>query len=194
MKFKNLLIEDTHSPATDEDIKVLEYELDCTIPNDYLAFLKACNGGYLEYEILVEFENKTNEYLSFCCLYRAGSQDEWECNPFELLQEKKGEGFPQRGVLPIARDGGSSVLYLDLRDGYKVVAYIQGLPGWTGAREKSTVIELAGSFEEYLHKLTLSEETIENHIENFNVDATTVNATIEWLDSVGVEWREVYKD
>ncbi|WP_092026046.1 SMI1/KNR4 family protein [Marinobacter zhejiangensis] len=193
MRYKNLIVDDPGTPATEKEIGVLEEALGCALPEDYVQFLKACNGGYLEYDTLVEFEDGTSEYLSFSGLYQASDSCEWECNPFELKQERKNADFPREKVLPIGRDGGSSRLFIDLRGGYKVVAFVQGLPEWTGPRTKDSLVVLADSFDEYLEILTLCDETIEHHIESFNVTEESVQATIEWLDSAGTAWREQYQ-
>ncbi len=193
MKYRNLLIEDTNQLATDAEIMSIENELGTSLPNDYKKFLKSCNGGYLEYDILINFENEKSEYLCFSSLYRASRDDDWECNPFELRQARKQEGFPEAGVIPIARDGGSSMLYLDMREGCKVVAFVQGLPEWTGLRQEDSLVVVANSFDEYLDKLTISDEMIKDHIENFKITEDSVNATIEWFDSIGLEWRDKYR-
>ena len=193
MKYRNLLIEDTNSNATHAEIESIENELGMPLPNDYKEFLKSCNGGYLEYDILINFEKGRSEYLCFSSLYSASNENDWECNPFELNEARKQEGFPQTGILPIARDGGSSMLYLDLRDGYKVVAFVQGLTEWTGLRQEDSIVIVANSFGEYLEKLTISDEMIKDHIENFKVSEDSVNSTIDWFDSIGLEWREKYR-
>lgn len=194
MKYRNLIIEDTNQPVTDAEIRSIEKELGTDLPEDYKAFLKSCNGGYLEYDILISFKNGSTEYLCFSSIYAAKGETDWESNPFELRQARKQDGFPQEGVIPIARDGGSSVLFLDLRDGYKVVAFVQGLPEWTGLRQEDALVVIAESFDEYLNKLTISDEMVKEHIENFEVSESSVESTLEWLDSIGLEWREKYRE
>lgn len=195
MKYKNLIIEDTHSPAQESDIKTLERTLGKPLPEDYKAFLRSCNGGYLEYDILLEAGKTSAEYLSFSTLYHVSSECENECenecesNPFELNQAKQQAGFPNVGVLPIGGDGGSNVLYLDLREGEQVVASVSGLPQWTGLRQDSALVRVANSFSEYIDKLTISDETIKHHIENFKVTEATAAATLDWFDSAGLQWR-----
>lgn len=193
MKYRNLLFEDTNPPASDAEISAVERELGGSLPDDYKAFLRSCNGGYLDYDILIHFDNGQSEYLSFSGLYKVGLDDNWESNPFELKQARKLQGYPDTGVIPIARDGGSSVLYLDLREGCRVVAFIHGLPEWTGSRQDDAWVVVAGSFEEYLDQLTISDETIESHITDFEVFESSVNATIEWFDSIGLEWRDKFR-
>ncbi len=194
MKYRHLVIEETSQQASDLEIKSIEDELGVSLPNDYKAFLKSCNGGYLEYDVLINFDNEDSEYLSFSSLYRASRDDDWECNPFELRQAKKQAGFPEMGVIPIARDGGSSMLYLDMREGYKVVAFVQGLPEWTGLRQKDALVVVAESFDDYLSQLTISDEMIKDHIEHFDISEASVNATVEWFDSIGPQWRDKFRE
>lgn len=193
MKYRNLLFDDTNPPASDADISAVECELGVSLPDDYKAFLTSCNGGYLDYDILIRFDKGRSEYLSFSSLYKVAPDDDWECNPFELKQARRQQGYPDTGVIPIARDGGSSVLYLDLREGCRVIAFIHGLPEWTGLRQDDAWVVVAGSFEEYLDQLTISDETIDSHITNFEVSESSVNATIEWFDSIGLEWRDKFR-
>ncbi|QHJ10948.1 hypothetical protein FX988_01170 [Paraglaciecola mesophila] len=189
MKYKNLIIEDAHPPAQASEINLLEEMLKKQLPNDYKSFLRSCNGGYLDYDILLEVGKTSAEYLSFSTLYPLSCEDEWESNPFELNQAKQQADFPNVGVLPIGGDGGSSVLYLDLRNGGQVVASVSGLPQWTGLRQESSLVLVANSFNEYLNKLTILDETIKHHIENFLVSEETVASTLEWFDSIGPQWR-----
>lgn len=193
MKYRNLILEEANQPATDAEIESLEGELGSKLPEDYRLFLKSCNGGYLEYDTLIHFEEGPSEYLCFSELYSVNSTKEWGCNPFQLRQARTHEAFPNKGVIPIARDGGSSILYLDLRDGYKIVALVLGLPEWTGLRQEDSLVVVADSFDEYLQKLTISDAMIREHIENFEISETSVRSTIEWLDSVGLDWRNKYR-
>ncbi|MDA9003979.1 SMI1/KNR4 family protein [bacterium] len=194
LRYTHLIVDEVGGPVDDKDIELLEKQLGCALPDDYTAFIRACNGGYLEYSILVEFENGKSEYLSFCSLYKVHGEGDWECNPFELRHEWEGDELPPGKVLPIARDGGSSRLYLDLREGYKVAAYVQGLPEWTGLQKKDSLVVLADSFDEYLGKLTISDESIQYHVKNFDVSENSIRETLKWLDSMGTGWRRKYRE
>ena len=98
----------------------------CRLPEDYRQFLKACNGAYVEYDVLATLANGDEESLSFS-LYRLDLDEVYESNPFELEQLRTQPGFPAIGLLPIGRDGGASVLLLDLREGRQDVAHGCGL-------------------------------------------------------------------
>ncbi|WP_342514084.1 SMI1/KNR4 family protein [Sporosarcina sp. FSL K6-1522] len=48
--FTNLLLADSiNEPVTQEEIEAAEATLDVTLPDDFLAFLKRSNGGYVNY-------------------------------------------------------------------------------------------------------------------------------------------------
>lgn len=86
------------------------------------------------------------------------------------------------------------MLYLDLREGYEVVAFVHGLPSWTGLRQQDSLVNVASSFDEYLEKLHISDDSAEAHISTFEVSPDTVRATIEWLDSGNQGWRVKFKE
>ncbi|QDQ88376.1 SMI1/KNR4 family protein [Alcaligenaceae bacterium SJ-26] len=193
LQYQNRWIETTQPPASEQALEHIETVLGTTLPEDYKNFLRTVNGGYLEYDLSVSFEDGSHEYLSFSALFHADMADEWESNPFELTQARQHPDFPRFGVLPIARDGGSSVLYLDLRQGCQIVAHVAGLPAWTGKRQQDTLLVVASSFDDYLQRLTLSKETILGHIQAFDATPDTVQATLEWFDSAGKTWRQAYQ-
>jgi len=193
MLYKNLYIEDINQAASDQEIQLLEQTLEASLPEDYKDFLRICNGGYLEYEIEITFEDGNSEYMCYGSLYQLNSSETWESNPFELKNERGVEGFPEK-VLPIARDGGSSKLFLDLRDGGGVIAYLQGLPGWTGLRQTDCLVKVADTFTEYLSKLQITDLMVKDHIESMHLTEEAIKLTMEWFDSGAEGWRNKFKD
>ena len=70
------------------------------------------------------------------------------------------------------------------------MAFVEGLPEWTGLRTESAFIELARSFDEYVDKLRIDREMV---IDQLRQDAKTiahVDATEEWLYIGMPKWRE----
>lgn len=193
-QYRGLMLEDTREGASDAALAQLEARLGASLPQDYRQFLKTCNGAYLDYDVVATLTNGDQELLSFS-LYGLDPQQEWESNPFELEQLRENPDFPASGLLPIGRDGGASVLLLDLRDGRQdVAAMVAGLPAWTGRRQQGDeFVVLAESFNGYLDLLHLSEERIESHIERFIISAESIQATLEWLDQGSPGWRERYR-
>ncbi|HYN43510.1 MAG TPA: SMI1/KNR4 family protein, partial [Thermoanaerobaculia bacterium] len=75
---------------------------------------------------------------------------------YELEVERRLKDL-RSGLLPIAADGGTSVLYVDLdpeRYG-RIVAYVEGLPDWDGTPD-GCFVDLASSLSEFLSALFLN--------------------------------------
>ncbi|OZO05217.1 SMI1/KNR4 family protein [Pseudomonas sp. IB20] len=193
--YRGLIFDDTREGASDPAISQLEAQLGARLPDDYRQFLKVCNGGTVDYDVLATMSNGEEELLSFS-LYGLQPGETYESNPFELEQLRKQPGFPAMGLLPIGRDGGASILLLDLRDGRQDVgAMVAGLPAWKGRRQQGDeYVVLADTFTAYLDALHLSQERIAEHINHFVISADTIEATLAWLDQGSPGWRERYRD
>lgn len=192
--YRGLILDDTREAAPDHAITQLEATLGARLPDDYRQFLKTCNGASMDYDVLATMSNGDKELLSFS-LHGLDPDEGYESNPFELEQLRQQAGFPATGLLPIGRDGGASILLLDLREGRQEVgAMVAGLPAWTGRRQQGDeYVVLADSFNAYLDALHLSHERIEEHINHFVISPDTVEATVEWLDQGSPGWRERYR-
>ncbi|WP_028693607.1 SMI1/KNR4 family protein [Pseudomonas cremoricolorata] len=194
-QYRGLLFEDAQQAPSDEAIATLETRLGARLPEDYRAFLRACNGATFEYDVVATLANGDTENLSFT-LHGLDLHERCDFNPYELEQLRAVEDFPASGLLPIGRDGGASVLLLDLRDGrQEVAAMVAGLPAWTGRRQQGDeYVVLADSFNGYLDLLHVSAESIEDHITRFLVSPDSIAATLEWLDHCSPGWRERYRE
>lgn len=193
MIYRDLVVESRGPPVATLLVQEVEALLGCALPSDYREFLVECNGGHMGYQIEVSFPNGFREYLEYGSLYSV-DHGEWETNPFELRRAREDNQVPPQGVLPIARDGGGSVLYIDLRAGYRVVAFVEGLPGWTGRSQESSLVEVATSFDEYLSKLVICDDIARDHIESFDITPESIRATVQWLDSRSKGWRAKFAD
>jgi hypothetical protein len=71
-----------------------------------------------------------------------------------------------------------------------VVAFVTGLPEWTGLRTESAFIELASSFDEYVAKLRIDRDTVIDQLLDDASNLSHVDATEEWLDIGMPRWRE----
>jgi hypothetical protein len=188
MLFRNLIIDDTNPPPSPELVAELEDELGCKLPADYRHFLDACNGGHAQYEVNVKFDDGTSEALSFNSFYSV-APGSWGTLPFELDNVRDQPGFPDQKVLPIACDGGSSVLFLDLRKECRVVAFVHGLPAWTGLRQKDTLVTVAPTFNDYLDALYISDDAIVDAITHFDPKYNVPEMMAEWFDTRSPNWR-----
>ena len=189
MLFRNRIIDDTKPPPSAELVAQLERSLGCTLTSDYRQFLDVCNGGHADYEIDIEFDDGTSEPMSFGGMYSLSSPGSWETLPFELTQARQQQGFPTSKVLPIASDGGGSMLFLDLRDDYRVVAFVHGLPAWTGLRQQDSLIAVAQSFNDYLDALYISDDMIVDAITNFDPKYNVPEMMAELFDTGSPNWR-----
>jgi hypothetical protein len=191
-RFRHLAIERAKPAPTREQLAAVEGLLGAPLPASFRDFLDVANGGYLEYVIDVPFGDGRSEPLSFCGIFSA-EEGEFCDETFvgEIRSSREYQKIPP-GVLPFARDGGGSMAYLDLspEGNGRVVAFVQGLPQWTGLRQKSEYIELASSFDEYVEKLRIDREAVIDHLTHDATNLGHVDATEEWLDIGMPSWRE----
>lgn len=193
MLYRHRIIDDTNPAPSPQLVAQLEWLLGCELPADYRQFLDACNGGHSEYEIDVKFDDGTSEPLSFGALYNVASGS-WETLPFELTEVRQQEGFPEKLVLPIARDGGGSMLFLDLRTDYRVVAFVHGLPAWTGLRQQNTLVTVAPTFNDYLDALYISDDMIVDAITHFDPKYNVPDMMADWFDTGSPNWRTTHAE
>ncbi len=160
-KFIHLEIEGAKGAPEPQEIEAIESLLGVRLPQDFLDFLEIANGGHLDYCIRIPPDDE----LSFYQLYRAGKDDNgdygWETLIGEIKVERQSKNIP-REVLPFARDGGNSVVYLDLtpEGNGRVVAFLHGLPDWAGDRPNDEYVVLASDFMSYTKSLYKCEDLI----------------------------------
>ena len=191
-RFRHLAIERAKPPPTNAQLAAIEALLGASLPASFREFLQVAHGGFLEYVVDVPFGNGKSEPLSFCSIFSAEDGD--FCDETFVGEIRSGRQYVKLppGVLPFARDGGGSMVYLDLSpEGHgRVVAFVEGLPAWTGLRSESTFVELASSFDAYVNKLRIDRDAVMDHLVH---DATTVahvDATEEWLNIGMPSWRD----
>jgi hypothetical protein len=61
MKYRGRIVDNPNSAPPDDAIGRLETLLGAKLPADYLTFLRCCNGGHVDYEIPVTFEDGSSE-------------------------------------------------------------------------------------------------------------------------------------
>ena len=107
----------------------------------------------------------------------------------EIRAARKHTDMPVR-ILPFARDGGNSMVYLDLTEegGGRVLAYVQELPDWTGKRTHG-LMELAPSFDAWLDSLYIDRDTVLDELEHSVSEPSHLDAMEEWLDIGMPAWR-----
>ena len=159
--YKHLKIKNAKESPTFEEIKEIENHLGAKLPQDFLNFLNVANGGYLNYSIDID-----GEPISFCSIHRSGKSGngEYGYGTFigEMLSDRENIISIPEKVLPFALDGGnSSGVYLDLtpEGNGRIVAFVHGLPEWTGRERRDKFIEIASNFSEYVELLYENDES-----------------------------------
>ena len=161
-KFEHREIEGGKGAATPQEIEDIESLLGEKLPEDFLDFLEIANGAYLNACIRIPPDD---EELSFCTIYQTGKDESrgygYETFIGEIQMERQHKNTPKE-VLPFARDGGSSVVYLDLtaEGNGRVVAYVHGLPDWASPHQEDRYIVLAPDFLSYTKLLYKCEDLI----------------------------------
>ena len=156
-------IVDPLDAPTAGEIAAIEAKVGAPLPTDVLDFLRLANGAYFPYSIQVHHK-QGSEWLSFCSVTSTRPPEPGTLGFGTFLGEiecARGGGVPVN-ALPIARDGGSSVLYVDLtpEGNGRVLAFIEGLPGWAGHSQEDAIVVLAPSLAEYL-SLVRPNESVE---------------------------------
>src|SRR5262245_10411776 len=191
-RYRHLAVERAKAAPTEAQLAAIEALLGAVLPASFVDFLRVANGGYIEYVIDVPMADGRTEPLSFCGIFSA--DEGGFCDETFVGEIRSGREYAKipEGVLPFARDGGGSIAYLDLSpDGNgRVVAFVQGLPEWTGLRTESGFIELAPSFDDYVSKLRVDRGTVVDHLVHDATEVSHVDATEEWLDIGLPGWRE----
>ncbi|MCE9547334.1 MAG: SMI1/KNR4 family protein [Planctomycetia bacterium] len=191
-RFRHLAIERAKPAPTAAQLAAIEELLGASLPPTFREFLQVANGGYLEYFIDVPWGEGKSEPLSFCSFFSADEGDFCDETLIgEIRSAREYQNVPS-GVLPIARDGGGSILYLDLsQEGRgRVIAFVEGLPEWAGLRTESAFVELASSFDEFIGKLRMDRAAVIDHLKHNASNSGHVDATEEWLDIGMPSWRD----
>lgn len=189
-RYRHLAIERAKPAPSQEQLAAVEAQLGAQLPDSYRQFLQVGNGGYVAYAVDVPIGEVGSQALSFCDFYSA---DEGTfCDGTLVGEIRSGRKYAKipAGVLPIARDGGGSLLYLDLSEAGKgrVVAFVAGLPEWTGLRTDSRFVQLAESFDEYVGLLRIDSDLLLLELADAS-ELTHVEEAEALLDIGMPEWR-----
>lgn len=165
---RRLEVEDPLPPPTAGEIAAIEEALGARLPPGFVAFLADANGGRLDYSFDVPAGGQTVP-VSFHSLHHTRRPLPWKPSPGAMLHEIEAERRTKgvaRELLPFASDGGASVVFLDLtpEGNGRVVAYVEGLPGWDGDPASAFVV-LASDFAAFAAALYLNLEEPRRHSE-----------------------------
>ena len=190
-RYLHLAIEGAKAPPSESQLCAIEDELGAKLPLSFKQYLDVANGGYLEYIIDVPTGTGQFEPLSFCGLFSADVGT--FCDETFIGEIKSGREYTKipNEVLPFARDGGGSIVYLDLSaaGNGRVVAFVEGLPSWASRSTESAFIQLASSFDEYVDKLKVDLDAVVDHLENDVAELSDIAAIEELLNIGSPHWR-----
>jgi hypothetical protein len=190
-------------PFTDpdpDDLAELESVVGVRLPTPYREFLQVANGGRLDYAVRLPAE-AGGEILTFWELYRLGAGEPGMKGFGTLLGEYGtrnelwiSEFTSLQHMLPIADDSSSNLLCLDLdpKTRGRVVAFIYGLPAWTGLTQHDVGAVVGDSFNAYLDGLFIDEDSARYEWETAqhpSVSAQRRDAVRRWLDQGLPDWR-----
>ncbi|UMP05394.1 SMI1/KNR4 family protein [Amycolatopsis sp. EV170708-02-1] len=182
-----------------DELRALEGEIG-RLPDDYRAFIGLANGGRLEYDIRVP-PGDAGEVVGFTELYQVGRDQRGEYGYSTLLGQCRrrkdwwlAEHISMEWLLPIAGSGGNDTLFLDLgpENTGRLVAFVQGLPRWTGLRERTVLATVADTFDEYVDALFIDDETAQMNWEDVQhaaPDDPWRRVVEQWLDEGLTDWR-----
>ncbi len=195
--YKDVVIGDSKTAPTDDEIKKLETDLTTSLPKSYRDFLEVANSGDLGFYYIDVDHPEMKIPRSFGFLY--GTTPKMEGLPMgefghELAQSRDGAQLPNE-VLPVARDNSGCELYIDLTPGEgsgNVVAFVQGIEGWEDQPKDNAWITVALDWDDYLGRLKLEEvyckEQLDEAIAGNNPQK--VNDMISFLNLAKLEWRD----
>lgn len=158
---RRLEVEDPLPPPTPEELAAIETELGAPLPAEFVAFLALANGGRLDYSFDVPTPGGEVP-VSFHSLHHTRRPSALRPSPGSMLHEiaveRRTKGVA-RELLPFASDGGASVVFLDLtpEGNGRVLAWVEGLPGWDGDPRSASVV-LAADFAAFVERLYLNLE------------------------------------
>lgn len=192
MLYNGLIVEDTGIPPNDETIKLLEEELGAQLPPDYKDFLMQCNGGHVAYGFNIHLEDGSKHFINIPYFCKLDQGDDSDGNP-RLLRQLRSEGMlTNESILPIAHAGNGpngSMLFLDLRKDGRCVMVLEDFEFIDAAEEP--FMEIAKDFSSYWKLLCLSDEFVQELIDNTSPD-DDIEYLIRWLDTGAPTWREKY--
>jgi cell wall assembly regulator SMI1 len=195
-RWGNLVLWGPFTSVRETDFDRVERVVGVALPPGYRRFMKVAHGGTLQYAVRLPPDDSTGQVIEFSSLYDVvgdGSDTligELRAHPSTFMAE----ALPAP-LLPVARDGGGSQLYLDVRSESHgtVWAFMHGLPHWAGGDGQDRGGVVAASWDDYLRMLFIDEEmargTWEDAVDGAEDD--WLQSVIDWLDAGLPGWRNL---
>jgi SMI1-KNR4 cell-wall len=142
---------ESNSPTSRRAISEFERQYRVAFPRAYVGFLLATNGGRPE-NVVYPIEGLADNPLGDLHFFM-GLAPRWEVFDLRRFLDMFADRIPT-GVVPIAVNGGSDYVCLDLRSKGERVVFWDHAHFWsTGEWRESDLYFIAGSFEEFLKSL-----------------------------------------
>jgi hypothetical protein len=198
--YQGRLVVGPFSVFEDSELDDLEQEIGLPLPQSYRSFLLEAGGKSLPYSVRLP-ACEPEPLQSFDDLFQLGRDDKGEYGWGTLIGEyRRSRGgwlageLPLAGLLPIARNGGSDTLFLDLNPAShgRLHAFVQGIPH-SGYLTQGVFTQVAEDFDAYLASLFVEPELAEDTWADVadSDPADPWRRTVEtWLDADLPSWRD----
>jgi hypothetical protein len=197
--YRGRLVVGPFRPFDVAELEELEREIELPLPSSYRSFLEAAGGESLTYSVRLP-ACEPEPVQSFDDLYQLGRDGDGGYGWGTLLGEyrRSRDGWLAGevslvGLLPIARNGGSDTLFLDLNPAThgQLHAFVHGIPH-PGYLPKGVFTKVADDFDAYLDSLAVDPEfAADTWADVVNSDsADPWRRTVEeWLNKELPGWR-----
>ncbi|MGI5484696.1 SMI1/KNR4 family protein [Streptomyces lavendofoliae] len=197
--YRGRLVGGPFRPFDSGECDVLEREIGLSLPPAYRSFLDAAGGGRLDYSVRLP-ACEPEPLQGFDSVYQLGRDAAGEYGWGTLLGEYRrsrdgwlAEHVSLTGLLPIARNGGSDTLFLDLNPAThgQLHGFIHAIPhpGYLGSHVFTRV---ADDFDAYLGSLFIDPDTAEDawaDVVDSDPSDPWRKTVEEWLDKELPSWR-----
>ena len=186
-------------PFDSDECAALEREIGLPLPTAYRSFLAAAGGERLNYSVRLP-ACEPEPVQSFDSLHQLGRDDAGEYGWGTLLGEYRHsrggwlpDSVPPTGLLPIARNGGGDVLFLDRNpDTYgQLHAFVRAID-WPGYLDSHVFTKVADDFDAYLDSLFIDPDTAQDawaDVAECDPSDPWRRTVEEWLDMGLPTWR-----
>ncbi|MFE4177272.1 SMI1/KNR4 family protein [Streptomyces sp. NPDC056909] len=167
--YRGRLVGGPFRPFDPGECDALEREIGLPLPPAYRSFLEAAGGEKLDYSVRLP-ASEPEAVQGFDDLYQLGRDNAGEYGWGTLLGEYRrsrdgwlAENVPLTGLLPIARNGSSDTLFLDLNPAAQgqLHACVHAI-AWPGYLSSHVFTKAADDFDAYLDSLFMTPSMAED--------------------------------
>ncbi|QIP83279.1 SMI1/KNR4 family protein [Streptomyces sp. Tu 2975] len=197
--YRGRLVGGQFRPFDPGECTALEREVGLPLPPTYRSFLTAAGGERPDHSVRLP-ACAPEPVQSFDSLYQLGRDEAGEYGWGTLLGEYRhsrdgwlAENVPLTGLLPIARNGGSDVLFLDLNPAThgQLHAFVHAI-AWPEYLGDHVFTKAADNFDAYLDSLFIDPDMAEDawaDVAESDPSDPWRRTVEEWLDKELPTWR-----